>query len=127
MNTGRKFIDQKKLTCIIKNNQLNPYWLLGFVEAEGTFGIKNLVPYFQISQHKKSQVVLETIKLFLASLPRVSTSILNTSVPSLSANFNKVTNVYSYVITDIDVLFDYILPFFSNLNFYSRKFIDFKL
>ena len=24
-------------------------WLLGFVEGEGTFGFKSLVPYFQIA------------------------------------------------------------------------------
>lgn len=35
--------------------EINRYWLLGFVEAEGTFGYKNLSPYFQIGQHKKIQ------------------------------------------------------------------------
>ena len=33
----------------------------------------------------------------------------------------------SYLINDIDVLFDYIVPFFEKLNFQTRKFVDFQL
>ena len=38
---------------------ITPYWLLGFVEAEGTFGIKNLTPYFQVAQSNKSRSLME--------------------------------------------------------------------
>jgi hypothetical protein len=44
--------------------KITPYWLLGFIEAEGTFGIKGLRPYFQISQHKCSQSTLKLIQLY---------------------------------------------------------------
>ena len=40
---------------------------------------------------------------------------------------NKRTNVYSYIISDLDVLFHIIIPFFSNLQFKTRKLIDFDL
>lgn len=35
---------------------VNPFWLLGFIEAEGTFGIKNLSPEFQIGQGSTLEV-----------------------------------------------------------------------
>jgi hypothetical protein len=38
---------------------------MGFVEGEGTFGYKHLVPYFQIGQHGKNYFVLKAIELFL--------------------------------------------------------------
>ena len=36
-------------------------WLLGFIEAEGTFGLINLVPYFQVAQHSRSAHVIQDI------------------------------------------------------------------
>lgn len=41
-----------------------PFWFLGFVEGDGTFGIQNLSPYFQIAQHNRSVALLEAAKLF---------------------------------------------------------------
>ena len=37
------------------------------------------------------------------------------------------TKAFQLVITDKDVLFQYIYPFFNNLSFYSRKGIDFSI
>lgn len=54
MNLGRKEIFEKKHNIVQWHYNIDSYWLLGLVEGEGTFGIKNLVPYFQISQHNKS-------------------------------------------------------------------------
>jgi hypothetical protein len=45
----------------------------------------------------------------------------------MTVALNKRTNVYSYVLTDVDVLYYIIFPFFSNLEFKTRKLIDFKL
>ena len=63
---------------------ITPYWLLGFVEAEGTFGIKNLTPYFQVAQNGKSKNLMEAIKIYLSKiqLDNLSTSIK----PSLVTN-----------------------------------------
>lgn len=107
MNTGRKVIDEIRLAILTKNYSINPYWFLGFVEGEGTFGIKNLSPYFQIAQHNRSVALLEAAKLFLArEVPLLS--LKQTSKPSPSVILNKATNVLSIVISDIDVLYDYI-------------------
>ena len=46
---------------------------MGFVEGEGTFGYKHLVPYFQIAQNEKNLFVLEAIENYLLNtfnLPR---------------------------------------------------------
>jgi hypothetical protein len=80
---------------------INPYWLLGFVEAEGTFGIKNLTPYFQIAQHNKSQNLMETLQIYLSNLPNSHNYLLNLAIkPGLYTN-----NIMSLKITDIDILY----------------------
>ncbi len=40
---------------LIPNLQINPYWLLGFIEGEGSFGLKNLSPYFQIGKPNQTK------------------------------------------------------------------------
>lgn len=112
------------------NGKITPYWLLGFMEAEGTFGIKNLRPYFQISQHECSRSTLELIQLYFENL--LENKLVNySSLPLIELKFtrtlNKKTNVYSYVVSGIDTQYYYILPFFYNLQFKSRKGVDFKL
>ena len=100
---------------------------MGFVEGKGTFGYKSLVPYFQIAQHSRELNLLNIIKFFLESLKPLSAL----SVPNLTLKINRVlnkrTNVYSYIISDLDVLFHIIIPFFSNLEFKTRKLVEFKL
>lgn len=105
---------------------ITPYWLLGFVEAEGTFGIKNLIPYFQVAQSDKSKNLMEAIKVYLSNL---SKNQLNNLLISVKPNLvvNKTTGVISLMVTDIDSLYDYLLPFFNSLNFESRKYVDYKL
>jgi len=45
MNSSRNYLSPEVI-FFYKNNHIlvNAYWLLGFVEAEGTFGFKNLSP-----------------------------------------------------------------------------------
>lgn len=104
---------------------ISAQWLLGFIEGEGTFGYKNLVPYFQIGQHKRSLYVLKAIEVFLLNLPRLHTETLNNNKINVITTLNKNTDVYSICILNIDVLYDYVLPFFNTLTFLSRKSIDF--
>ena len=50
MNSSRTVFNYS----LIPTLKVNPYWLLGFIEGEGSFGFKNLSPYFQIGQHTKA-------------------------------------------------------------------------
>jgi len=113
-----------------QTNRVTPYWLLGFIEAEGTFGVKNNLPYFQVAQHECSLSTLDMIASFLENT--WEKNIFNYSnLPPISINITKTRNdstgVYSYVITNLDILYYFILPLFSNMTFRSRKYIDFKL
>lgn len=73
---------------------VNPYWLLGFIEGEGTFGFKNLSPYFQIGQHIKSLKVLQGIVLYLQSLPKGFILSLNSMPPVVSNTLHSNNTVY---------------------------------
>ena len=98
---------------------------MGFIEGEGTFGFKNLVPYFQIGQHARNLIVLDNITTFIKSLPKgFNFSNFNTKL-ELSKTLHKSTNVYVIVLSNIDALHDYLVPFFISMNFQTRKGIDF--
>jgi len=121
MNTGRT-----EYNCsLIPDIAVNPYWLLGFVEAEGTFGFKNLSPYFQVGQHVKNLFVLEAIASYFKSTPKSFKFSLRSGAPTVINSFNKNTSVSVISILSIDALYDYLLFFFLNMPFQSRKGVDF--
>ena len=100
---------------------INPFWLLGFVEAEGTFGIIGLIPYFQVAQHVKSQEVLLAIKKFLLDMT-------NTYLPGIvnvSTFVNKRTDVIKLVISGKSDLYFITTNIFINIPFQTRKIEDF--
>jgi hypothetical protein len=55
---------------IIPSLVVDPFWLLGLIEGEGTFGLRNLTPYFQLAQHNRSLMILNTISSYLSNLPK---------------------------------------------------------
>jgi uncharacterized protein YktB (UPF0637 family) len=97
---------------------------LGFVEGEGTFGYKHLVPYFQIGQHKKNLFVLKAIESFLLELPKQKTE--DSHKFNIHFSLNTKTNVYSMSVVSIDTLFNYVVPFLILMPFNTRKSLDFK-
>jgi len=104
---------------------VNPFWLLGFIEAEGTFGFKNLSPYFQIGQHIRSSMVFEAISSCFQSLPKGFTFSLRTAVPTVVNNLSERTSVSVISIINIDALYDYLLFFLLDIPFQTRKAEDF--
>jgi LAGLIDADG endonuclease/Cytochrome b/b6/petB len=109
---------------IITDNMISKYWLLGFVEGDGTFHFSNTSAIFGISQ--KDKKILEVISNFIENinLSPIYDNLIIPNKPNCIIKNNKGS--YQLVITDIDVLFQYIYPFFKELGFYSRKGIDFK-
>lgn len=67
MNSGRTEIK----TSLLPEIPVNLFLLLGFIEGEGTFGLKGLVPYFQVAQHNENSHVLKIISEFLIYLPNL--------------------------------------------------------
>lgn len=77
MNRGRLTIDEKQEEILRRKVSININWLLGFVEGEGTFGFKHLVPYFQIAQHQKNLFILKAIDTYLSNIFSECKSITN--------------------------------------------------
>ena len=108
---------------ILTNDMVTKNWLVGFIEGDGSFYFSNSSAALSITQ--KDRKILEAISYFLQNIP-LSPLFSNLVVPDKPNCFiTKKQNGYQLVITEKDVLFQYILPFFQNLNFYSRKKIDF--
>jgi hypothetical protein len=89
MNLNRSLIDY----TLIPKIQVNPYWLLGFIEGEGTFGLKNFSPFFQIGQHSKNLTVLQAISEYLQLLPKSFIFSTNTLPPHISNSLHSKSRV----------------------------------
>ena len=99
-----------------------------FLEGEGTFGIKTgSALYLQVAQKNTSQESLNAIITFLTKLP--NNALQNSKILPLNviSTINLKTNVVSLVVTSVDALYYYVLPFLDSSKMYTRKAIDFKL
>lgn len=109
-------------------------WIVGFIEAEGSFGIKGDCPFFQITQTESSDSTLDIISSFFTRIAFNNAKdhpILST-FKSFFTNFSTQskldrTPVKTYRSTILDFFYYIIIPFFSLLPMHSRKRIDFKL
>ena len=119
-----------KFTYQLSNSQIiiHPNWFIGFLEGEGTFGIKTgSALYLQVAQKNTSQESLNAIVTFLTGLS--SSNLQNSKILPLNvvSTVNKKTNVVSLVVSSVDSLYYYVLPYLDSSNMYTRKAIDFKL
>jgi LAGLIDADG endonuclease len=111
---------------------INPNWFIGFIEGEGTFGIKTGSSlYLHVAQKNTSQECLNAITNYIINLSN-NTKYFHTHnnkiLPiNLTSTTNARTNVVSLVVANIDALYYYILPLLDESKFYSRKAIDFKI
>ena len=73
------------------------------------------------------QESLNAIVTFLTSLS--SSNLQNNKILPLNvvSTVNKKTNVVSLVVSSVDSLYYYVLPYLDSSNMYTRKAIDFKL
>jgi len=111
---------------------INPYWLVGFTEGDGSFGLSQLKPSFTIGQkglNNDYHSTLTVINHFLSSLASSNTLLYMSPVEKMVSNISKTKkkNYWRLTISGVGSLYWYILPFFWNSKFYSRKEIDFKL
>lgn len=123
-NTKRLILNEEENRLLIEKVSISKWWLLGFIEGEGTFGYKHLVPYFQIAQNKKNLFVLKAIEAYLLK----EFSLINSKNKELEFkyNLNKLTGVYSMTLEKIDENFFHVVPFFESLTFLSRKYVDYQ-
>lgn len=123
MNSKRLHISEEELKLLTEKVSITKWWLLGFIEGEGTFGYKSGVPYFQIPQHGKSLYVLKAIQDFLQR----EFSLIYSKNMELKFTFtlNKRTGVWSMTLQDIDCFYYFVIPYFETLRFFSRKGLDY--
>jgi len=127
MNLGRTVFNNSLIPVL---KEVDPFWLLGFIEAEGTFGLKKkqkLSPFLnvnvKIGQHVKNLFILEAS--YLKSITKGFNFSLNSGAPTVINSINKKTSVSVISILNIDTLYDYLLFFLLDIPFQTRKGLDF--
>lgn len=101
---------------------INPYWIAGFVQADGTFGLNitkqnrmtlgyTSQPQFRITQHDRDIIVLERI------IQTLKCGIL------IKPSINR--NEYNISVANIKELSEIIIPFFKKYSLYGAKSLDF--
>lgn len=110
--------------------KITPYWLLGFVEGDGSFSIDKdkLRNVFSIAQTISQKPVLEAIGSFLQN-------IAPNDLKSLNIKFIHLSNKQAYgntraktqlIVRNFQYSSKCLIPFFDNLTFVSKKDLDYK-
>ena len=130
-------VNRKRISFTQPKNHkiiITPYWLLGFIEGEGTFFVRKTIALgFGISQTKSELNVLETIKIFLLNLPGVmdlninkeNTKVVQCYIESKAKN-ERSKPMVNIRITDLNYIKKVLVPFLNNLTWFSKKEQDYK-
>ena len=112
---------------------LSPYWLVGFVEGDGCFCISKMKAHFYLIQ-KDSQILNVICKflVYICDKEKLINDINDFNnlvstvfkVPNVRLKKN-VNPVHTFSITDQDIIYQYIGPFFAKRQMLSRKGFDF--
>lgn len=100
---------------------INIYWLIGFIEGDGSFTMTKTGAALSIGQKYVNLNVLKAIELFLSNLPNNYGKTVNSPIPKPRIGFNKTTKVIIMLWSNIDSLYDYILPIFKTHGFTKKN------
>lgn len=119
--------------------QITRYWLLGFTEAEGSFGVKqdkqaykgNLAFRYVLSQSDLDLALLEAIKVFLVNMSSAKLSGLiidkpvhiNVSEKRQDQHKNEAT----LSVTKMEFIKCVLVPLFDSMSWLSQKQLDYSL
>jgi hypothetical protein len=117
---------------------VSDYWLLGLLEGEGSFYLDRtkLQPTFMIALTKVQQLVIEEIKDYLINnlgFDKYSKfKLQNSSAITIveNAERNNAKPLRRLIISNTNVLMNYLIPFLENKRFVTKKgkdFQDFKI
>lgn len=135
MNTSRVNFDRPESSKVI----ITKYWLLGFIEGDGSFFIRrdNLTPTLSIENTGVQLPVLLKIKEYLEnslgfdkySLYKIKNSSIFLLTTVKARSVNSKSSVF-LTVKHINVIYNYLIPFFSDAEFLTKKgkdFQDFKI
>lgn len=130
MNTNRIHFDRPENSKIL----ITKSWLLGFIEGDGSFFLRrdNLTPVFSIENTGVQLPVLVKIKEFLEnylgfnsySLYKLKNS-STIAIATIKARNSNGKSSVSLTIKNINVLYNYFIPFFADMKFLTKKGKDF--
>lgn len=111
--------------------RISPYWLLGFVEGDGSFSVilrnrSTIYLRFIISQSSMDLFLLKEIQKFLNNLAVVKGLIKSGRTYSNPKDFTHLSNEQNLQITHSLFIGNIIIPFFDDLTFRSKKWLDYK-
>lgn len=120
-----------------KEYRITPYWLLGFVEGEGSFHVQakyNYVLVFALWQSAKDLALMKEIKNFFNNLSKASRGEVKTkssdlgNVVSLST-IKRKTDPSEHVrlaISRTDYITNELIPLFDSMIWRSKKYLDYQ-
>lgn len=111
-----------------KHIRITPYWLLGFVEAEGSFNVSknNYRLVFCIAQSEKDLVLMQEIKNFFYSIAPSSNLGDGVGFSSTKRYPHMPYAVINLLIQNQNFIANVLIPFFDSLTFNSKKELDYK-
>lgn len=115
-----------------KEFKITPYWVLGFVEGEGSFFIRNNIYYtlgFSLGQSAVDLALMEELRKFLAEvLPKKYVGSVYPKAVSLVKVRSKSDSVSSISISigNNDYIKNVLIPFFDSMTWQSKKLLDYQ-
>lgn len=128
----RQGMNSKRTNFILPEThsiKITPYWLLAFVEGEGSFHVEKNNYFrltFNITQVTVDLAVLESIREFIAGY-----SLAGATAPVIIYQRKVVSKVNHKLsaelrIRDADFIRDKLIPLFGNLSWHTKKILDFQ-
>lgn len=116
-----------KRTDWTSNHEINitPYWLLGFVEGDGSWNVnkQNFLLSFSIAQSSKDLKLMEAIKNYFNNLNSYFNDVVNLGFyKSKTGNKSDMINLN---VTKTEFISQVLVPYFQKLVWVSKKEMDF--
>lgn len=118
----------KRIDFLMPNNHkisISSYWLLGFIEGDGSFCYHRKDKYarFHIGQKGNKELII-AIKEYLISIIPLDNNVLSTSNCNW-INISSYKNLYSLNISNTYYLQFILIPLLDNLNWHTKKQLDY--